>query len=82
MNNLKALTTNRKSGSKPFHIDGSRLSVTLLNFWQWSSSEIVSNALRGMLAEYIVTIAVDCDAGIRAEWDAFDILTKSDTCKN
>ena len=75
MTNLKAIPNVRRIGSEPFHIDGTKLPDTLLNFWQWSSSEIVGNALRGMLAEYIVANAVGCAHGVRTEWDAYDVLT-------
>ena len=75
MTNLKAIPSNRRTGSEPFHIEGAPLSDTLLNFWRWSSLEIVGNALRGMLAEYIVANAVGCAGGVRQEWDAYDVLT-------
>lgn len=31
--------------------------------------------MRGMLAEYIVALALDCTHNLRQEWDAFDLLT-------
>ena len=75
MTNLKALPNTRRTGNEPFHIDGAPLPNTLLNFWQWSSSEIVGNALRGMLAEYIVANALGCADGVGQQWDAYDVLT-------
>jgi hypothetical protein len=67
---------NRKSGDESFEIDGQTLPFNLLEFWQWSSSDLVGNALRGVLAEYIVASALGCDAGTRTEWDAHDLVTK------
>jgi len=75
MSNLDAIETTRKAGSEPFHVNGVTLSHDLLSFWQWSSSELVGNALRGMLAEYIVALDLGCADGVRKEWDSFDIET-------
>jgi hypothetical protein len=48
-----------------------------LDFWRWNSSDLLSNATRGRLAEFIVASALDVDLiGSRDEWDAYDLLTK------
>ena len=75
MNNLPAIETTRKTGDESFEFNGSALTLSLLSFWQWSSSDIVGNAMRGILAEYIVASSVGMNSGIRTEWDAFDIET-------
>ena len=75
MDNLSAIDTTRKIGDEPFEFNGSPLPINLLSFWQWSSSDIVGNALRGILAEYIVASSVGMSSGIRTEWDVFDIET-------
>lgn len=75
MDNLSAIETTRKIGDEPFEFNGSSLPMSLLSFWQWSSSDIVGNAMRGILAEYIVASSVGMNSGIRTEWDAFDIET-------
>jgi hypothetical protein len=49
----------------------------LLEFWQWASSDLLSNALRGRLAEFLVAKAVGVADGVRIEWDAVDIVSKS-----
>jgi hypothetical protein len=46
-----------------------------LSFWQWSCSDLVGNALRGVLTEYIVATAVCGADKVRIEWDAYDIET-------
>ncbi|MDQ2798836.1 MAG: hypothetical protein M3Y13_04230, partial [Armatimonadota bacterium] len=51
--------------------------LMLLDFWRWSASDLVSNATRGILAEFIVASALGVAGGVRAEWDAFDLLTPS-----
>lgn len=47
------------------------------DFWQWAFSDFMSNALRGVLAEYIVACAADCTHCSRTEWNAYDLQTKS-----
>ncbi|BDP40901.1 hypothetical protein DAETH_08700 [Deinococcus aetherius] len=44
-------------------------------FWQWAYSDFLSNALRGVLAEYIVARALGCTQRPRVEWDAYDLRT-------
>jgi len=75
METLLAIETTRKTGSEVFILNGSPLSIDLLSFWQWSASDIIGNAMRGILAEYIVTSAVGAADGSRTEWDAYDIET-------
>ncbi len=67
----------RKTGREPFTRAGKQLDHTLLDFWRWSASDLVSNATRGILAEYIVASALGCLTDVRREWDAFDLLTPS-----
>ena len=75
MNEFKAIISTRKTGSEPFHINGTPLEDRLLSFWQWSSSELVGNVLRGVLAEFIVASDLGCISDVRQEWDAYDIET-------
>jgi hypothetical protein len=70
------LEVSRKTGNEQFHRNGNPINLSLLDFWQWSSSDLVSNATRGILAEYIVANALGLAAGVRAQWDAFDLLTR------
>ena len=73
---LPPLVLARKSGEERFHLDGAPSRYGLVDFWQWSVSDLVSNATRGRLAEFIVATALGCDvSGVRNEWDAFDLLT-------
>lgn len=66
-----------KTGSEAFEFKGKELNLSLLDFWRWSASDLVSNAARGVLAEYIVASALGL-AGtgkVRSEWDTYDLLT-------
>jgi len=67
----------RKTGLEPFTLYDNDLPLNVLSFWQWSSSELLGNALRGKLAEYIVASAIDGLDRLREEWDEFDLITKS-----
>lgn len=45
-------------------------------FWRWAYSDFLSNALRGVLAEFIVAQALGGDSRPRTEWDAYDLITE------
>lgn len=49
----------------------------MLSYWQWSASDLLSNATRGVLAEYLVARALGASEAVRAEWDSFDIMTEN-----
>ena len=68
-----------KTGSESFHDDGRALGVSLLQFWQWSASDLLSNATRGRLAEYLVARDLGVADGIRSEWIAHDLTSKIGT---
>jgi len=69
------LVPQRKTGSERFHCNGIDAGFDLASFWQWSVSDLVSNATRGILAEYIVAQALGVAGRIRNEWDSFDLTT-------
>jgi hypothetical protein len=76
MDELRRLTITRKQGKEPFHATGISLGFDLLSFWQWSQSDLVSNATRGIVAEYIVARALGlAEKGVREEWASFDLET-------
>lgn len=64
-----------KTGAEPFRNGAFLLKRTLLDFWRWSASDLVGNALRGVLAEFIVATALDLKQAGRVEWEAFDLVT-------
>ena len=78
MGNLGRLSVTRKTGQERFYSDGVELGFDVLDFWQWSASDLISNATRGRLAEYIVARALGVAAGgLRNEWDTYDLMTPS-----
>lgn len=67
----------RKTGKEKFTLNAKELALSLGDFWRWSASDLVSNATRGVLAEFIVASALGLAGGVRNEWDSFDVKTKS-----
>ena len=73
--NLGSLTTLPKMGNEKFHTNEKGLGYTLKDFWIWSVSDLMSNATRGRLAEFIVAKAIGAAKGVRNEWAAYDLKT-------
>ncbi len=65
-----------KSGEEKLEFKHKKLPFELLDFWKWSTSDIISNATRGKFAEFIVATATNVDLGVpREEWAAYDLIT-------
>lgn len=71
---IDATDTKLKKGDEPFTYEGSKLAFDVLSFWQWSSSDLLGNALRGKLAEFIVASSIDALSSLREEWDEVDVV--------
>jgi hypothetical protein len=71
---LGRLRPKRMTGAEPFRAGSTALDFDLLSFWQWSRSDLLSNAARGVLAEYLVARALGVVDGIRDEWAAYDLI--------
>jgi len=74
---LPRIPVSRRTGDELFVSHGLGQQVHLLEFWQWYASDLVSNATRGILAEFIVAMALGEHHGVRLEWDSFDIETST-----
>ena len=73
---LSKLTVFLKTGEENLHVNKTPLPYSLLDFWRWSVSDILSNATRGRFAEFIVATATGVDiTQVRDEWGAFDLIT-------
>jgi len=65
-----------KSGQEKLTYNNKPLDFSLLDFWRWSVSDILSNATRGRFAEFIVATATNIDkTRVRDEWAAYDLET-------
>lgn len=77
MNELKEIKATPKIGNESLTDNGQNTNYNLLDFWRWSVSDILSNATRGRLAEFIVGTAVGLNPeNLRDEWDAYDLTTE------
>jgi len=76
MEKLKQIKATPKTGQETVSDNGVSTKYTLLDFWCWSVSDILSNATRGRFAEFIVGTAIGFDPkSLRDEWDAYDLTT-------
>jgi hypothetical protein len=46
----------------------------VVDFWRWQGADLLSNALRGTLAEFIVAQALQIKSLGRVEWDLYDLV--------
>lgn len=81
MRKLGAIKAISKTGNESLSFDNKDIDYTLLDFWRWNVSDILSNATRGIFAEFVVGTAIGFKPeNVREEWDAYD-LTSSEGIK-
>lgn len=61
------------TGNEPIHRGGKQTGLRVLDFWRWTSSDLLGNAVRGRLAEYLVAVDLGIADGVREEWVAYDL---------
>lgn len=71
-----AITPQRKKGDEHLLAPDGKTVAQLMDFWQWAYSDLVGNAERGALAEYIVACALGISSAERVSWDKFDLITE------
>ena len=65
---------NRRSGDENIMFDGIATGYHLSDFWEWSSSDLLNNTLRGAFCEFIVAAALDLDlSSARTDWTPWDL---------
>lgn len=64
-----------RSETEPLRLGTESLGTSLLDFWRWAYSDLLSNATRGVLAEFIVAKTLGCKTLVREPWDASDLVT-------
>lgn len=77
MRELAPIKKTRKTGLEKFYYKGDEKSFSLLDFWGWSTSDLVNNTIRGILAEFIVAQSLGIAETIRNPWDSYDLLHPS-----
>ncbi len=67
--------------STPRRLDGceqfSGIDASVIDFWRWAYSDLRDNTVRGVLAEFLVAVALGRTETRRKGWDNFDLLTGS-----
>ena len=53
--------------------------ATVGDFWQWAYSDLLTNSSRGVLAEYLVALAVGADDNPRDPWATYDLVAADGT---
>jgi len=72
---LSALNTIIKTWEEQFLKDWKQLPIKVKDFWWRWFSQLVTNNLRGILAEYIVASDIGVTNAPREERDAYDLIT-------
>jgi len=73
-NNFGKIPIKQRTGDEQLTFCDRETGLKLIDFWQWSVSDIISNATRGRFAEFIVASALNIDLTIiRDEWDPYDL---------
>jgi len=73
--NLGPVEVTKKNGQETFHKNGISQGISLIDFWSWSTSDLVLNITRGVVAEFIVAKALNAKEEVRIEWAPYDITT-------
>ena len=75
---LDKIEATLKTGKEQLTFNEKLLDFSLLDFWRWSVSDILSNATRGRFAEFIVATAINIEkTALRDEWSAYDLETST-----
>ena len=78
MNKLREKFFHPRNPLQSFTLNGTAVGINLLNFWQWSYSNVMYGTIRGDLAEFIVGSAIlsdkskETDYKIRKDGDVVD----------
>ena len=76
------IKTSTRSEYEELSNNGLPLGYNILNFWKWSMSDVLSNATRGLFAEFIVATAVGFEpSSVRDEWGDYDLTADNGKIK-
>lgn len=59
----------RLTGDEHFTYEGSPINRLLNDFWAWQASDLLTNSIRGALAEYIVATALEQLPAVKCTYD-------------
>jgi hypothetical protein len=69
---LQPTPVNALDGSEEF--TGTGTGATVHEFWRFGFSDLRTNIVRGVLAEFLVARAIDAEHSVRVAWDNYDVL--------
>jgi hypothetical protein len=65
-------------GDTRFLIEGGPSEYTLLDFWSWAFSDVLTNTVRGIIAEFIIATALKIDIKKpRDGWSKYDLAYRN-----
>ena len=62
-----------KTGTESFRSGSQALQATVLDYWRWSASNLMSNRERGILGEFLVATALGLEKEPRIVWNGYDL---------
>lgn len=68
---------NKLFGSEQITLHSRTQPTTVLAFWSWALSDVMSNTARGLLAEFFVASDLGVTDAMRIEWAPFDLTTRT-----
>ena len=71
-----AIVSKRKEGDEPLLSSDGKSIAKLIDFWRWAYSDLIGNAERGTLAEFIVASALGILTAERVSWGKYDLITE------
>jgi hypothetical protein len=75
---MDPIPTKYSRGDNPFTIGEIQSGYKLLDFWSWAFSDVLTNTTRGMLAEFIIAMALGIDLKKpRDGWAKFDLTYRN-----
>lgn len=67
------MSSRRRQANEIFRFQNTKL-ANICDFWSWAYSDLQSNIIRAILAEYLVALALGITEGVREEWNPYDLL--------
>ena len=64
-----------RSCRETFKVRGESAGFSLSDYWKWSGSDLLSNAQRGVIAEFLVAKVLGVSHSPRLEWGWYDLET-------
>ena len=79
---LEQSSESKTSDQKPHRLTGGECAIgrgagtnnlSVLNFWQWAYSDLKANNVRGVFAEWLVSMILGVPQPVRDSWEAWDL---------